>query len=87
MGNEIYRKRKKYLGRKNPATVNYLQIENIKNILKNKNIFFSEAFMYRYLPHITKVVDLLKNKVIGNLVSMDSFFGKDIAKKKKNIWY
>ena len=39
--------------------------------------------MYRYLPHISKVVDLLKNNVIGNLVSMDSFFGKDIRSKKK----
>ena len=58
-----------------PATVNFLQMENIKNNLKDKNIFFSEAFMYRYLPHISKVVDLLKNNVIGNLVSMDSFFG------------
>ena len=28
-----------------PATVNFSQMENIKNNLKNKNIFFSEAFM------------------------------------------
>ena len=66
-----------------PATVNFLQMENIKNNLKNKNIFFSEAFMYRYLPHISKVIDLLKNNVIGNLVSMESFFGKDIVSRKK----
>ena len=66
-----------------PATLNFSQMENIKNNLKDKNIFFSEAFMYRYLPHISKVVDLLKNNVIGNLVSMDSFCGKDIVRKKK----
>ena len=66
-----------------PATVNFLQMENIKNNLKDKNIFFSEAFMYRYHPQILKVIDLLKNKVIGNLVSMESFFGFDALGKKK----
>ena len=66
-----------------PATVNFSQMENIKNNLKNKNIFFSEAFMYRYHPQISKVVDLLKNNVIGNLVSMESLFGFDALGKKK----
>jgi predicted dehydrogenase len=66
-----------------PATVNFLQMENIKNNLKNKNIFFSEAFMYRYHPQISKIVDLLKNNVIGNLVSMESLFGFDSLGSKK----
>ena len=66
-----------------PATLNFSQMENIKNNLKDKNIFFSEAFMYRYLPQIPKVLDLLKNNVIGKLVSMNSFIGKDIVSKKK----
>ena len=66
-----------------PATINFLQMENIKNNLKNKNIFFSEAFMYRYHPQISKVIDLIKNKVIGNLVSMESFFGFDAIGRKK----
>ena len=39
--------------------------------------------MYRYHPQIEKVVDLLKNKVIGNLVSMESFFGFDALGAKK----
>ena len=56
-----------------PATINFSQMENIKNNLKNKNIFFSEAFMYRYHPQIEKVIDLLKNKVIGNLVYLKVF--------------
>ena len=66
-----------------PATINFSQMENIKNNLKNKNIFFSEAFMYRYHPQISKVVDLLKNNVIGNLVSMESLFGFDALGRKK----
>jgi len=66
-----------------PATVNFFQMEKIKNNLKNKNIFFSEAFMYRYHPQISKVVDLLKNDVIGNLVSMESLFGFDSLGRKR----
>ena len=66
-----------------PAALSFAQMDNIKNSLRDKNIFFSEAFMYRYLPQIPKVLDLLKNNVIGNLVSMDSFIGKDIVSKKK----
>jgi predicted dehydrogenase len=66
-----------------PATLNFSQMENIKNNLKDKNIFFSEAFMYRYHPQISKVIDLIKNKVIGNPVSMESFFGFDALGRKK----
>ena len=66
-----------------PATVNFAQMENIKSNLKDKNIFFSEAFMYRYHPQIEKVVDLLKNEVIGNLISMESFFGFNALGRKK----
>ena len=66
-----------------PATLNFSQMENIINNLKDKNIFFSEAFMYRYHPQISKVVDLLKNNVIGNLVSMESIFGFDALGRKK----
>ena len=66
-----------------PATVNFLQMTNIKNNLKDKNIFFSEALMYRYHPQISKVIELLKNNVIGNLVSMESLFGFDALGRKK----
>ena len=66
-----------------PATLNFSQMKNIINNLKDKNIFFSEAFMYRYHPQISKVVDLLKNNVIGNLVSMESLFGFDALGRKK----
>ena len=43
-----------------PATLNFNQINDVKKCLTGKNIFFSEAFMYRYLPQMTKVLNLLK---------------------------
>ena len=39
--------------------------------------------MYRYHPQIPKIIDLLKNKIVGNLVSMESFFGFDALSRRK----
>ena len=47
-----------------------------------KNIFFAEAFMYRYHPQIQKVIELIEKKIVGDIISMKSFFGKDILSKK-----
>jgi predicted dehydrogenase len=65
-----------------PATLNFAEIENIKKKYNMKNIFFAEAFMYRYHPQIIKLIDLLKKKVIGDIISMKTVFGKDILSKK-----
>ncbi len=68
-----------------PATINLQQIEKVKDLVLEKKIFFAEGFMYRYHPQITKVIDLIKNSTIGNLVSMKSYFGMNIL-EKKNIF-
>jgi len=63
-----------------PAVLNIAEIEIIKK--KIGNIFFSEAFMYIYHPQILKVVNLIKEGRIGNLISMNTNFGNDIISKK-----
>ena len=65
-----------------PATLNLKEMEDIKKNYDMKNIFFAEAFMYRYHPQILKVIDLLNKKVIGDIKSMKTFFGNDILSKK-----
>ena len=65
-----------------PATLNFSEIENINKDYDIKNIFFAEAFMYRYHPQILKVIDLINDKIIGDIVSMKTYFGKDILSKK-----
>ena len=65
-----------------PATLNFSQIKDIKNKLLNKDLFFTEGFMYRYHPQLIKVIDIIKKNTIGELVSMESFFGIDILTKK-----
>ena len=74
-------KEKKILVEK-PATINFSQIKDIQNKLSNKNLLFSEGFMYRYHPQIIKVIELIKENIIGKIISMESFFGKDILTKK-----
>ena len=68
-----------------PATINFSQIIDIRNKLLNKNLLFSEAFMYRHHPQIIKVIELIKENTIGKLISMESFFGVD-ALTKKNLF-
>ena len=78
------KKEKKILVEK-PATINFSQIIDIHNKLLNKNLLFSEAFMYRHHPQIIKVIELIKENIIGELISMESFFGVD-ALTKKNLF-
>ena len=61
--------------------------------MKKKNIFFNEGFMYRHDTQIKKVIELIKNNEIGELLSMESSFGVNILTKKKlyffqkEIWF
>ena len=64
-----------------PAVINLNEITNLKNII-NKNLFFAEAFMYRYHPQLSKVINLIKDNQIGNLIEMKSYFGVNLMKKK-----
>ena len=74
-------KEKKILVEK-PATLNFSQMKDVQNKLLNKNLLFTEAFMYRYHPQIIEVIKLIRGNVIGKLISMESFFGMDILTKK-----
>ena len=61
-----------------PATLNVKEIKNIENYKKNKNFFFTEGFMYRFQPQISKTIDLINNNKIGKILSIESNFGVDI---------
>ena len=70
-----------------PATMNFSEAESIKNKLIGKNLFFGEAFMYRYLPQTKFVIDILQNKDIGEIYSMNSRFGINILTKRKFLFF
>ena len=75
------KKNKKVLVEK-PATIKLEQIKEIKDLVLQKKIFFAEGFMYRFHPQIEKIIDLIKNRTVGNLISMKSYFGMNILEKK-----
>ena len=80
-------KNKKNILVEKPATINLSEANEIKDHLKKTNIFFSEAFMYRYHPQIQSVIKIIKDNKIGNLLSMESSFGEDILTKKKLFFF
>ena len=65
-----------------PATLNFAEIVNIQKKLINKKIFFAEGFMYRHHPQMIKLIELMKKKIIGMPLSMESSFGVNLVTKK-----
>ncbi len=70
-----------------PATLNYQEALNLKNIFDYNKLFFSEGFMYRYDPLIKSTIDLIKNDEIGDLLSLESSFGINLLTKKKFMFF
>ena len=70
-----------------PATLNFVEAEKLVTAIKKKNIFFNEGFMYRHDSQIKKIIELIKNNEIGNLLSMESSFGTNILTKKKFFFF
>ena len=70
-----------------PITENFFQIEKIKNkLIKEKpKVSIYEGFMYKYHPHIKKVLELINNNEIGEITKIVSRFGINLLTKKK-IW-
>ena len=77
----MYRFKKNILSEK-PATINLSQIKIINQKLNKNNIFFAEGFMYSYHPQFTKLIEILNEKKIGEIIEMESSFGVNIVEKK-----
>ena len=58
-----------------PSAINFEEMKKIVEKLKNSKLFFAEAFMYLYHPQTRKIIDLIKEDSIGELISMKSNFG------------
>ena len=63
-----------------PAAVNFLQGEKVINAVREAGVFYKEGFMYRCHPQIPALLDLLKNKVVGEIKKIKSSFGFDMTK-------
>ena len=71
-----------------PITENFFQLENIKKKLIQKNLKISiyEGFMYKYHTQTKKVLELISNDEIGEILKINSSFGVNLLTKKK-FWF
>ena len=83
---EAINKDKKILIEK-PAFLNFEQAQIIERKIEHKKIFFTEGFVYRYLPHISDIIKIIKEDEIGKLISMESSFGLNLLTKKKLFFF
>ena len=63
-----------------PGAVNYKEGKKVIDAVDQAGIFYMEGFMYRCHPQIPKLIELIKNKTIGDIVSVESSFGFDMEK-------
>ena len=57
-----------------PALMNVNQVLDIKKKINENHVYFSEAFMFKFCPHIKAVTDEIKRGSIGELLNMSSDF-------------
>ncbi len=65
-----------------PAFINPEDLMLVKNLVKKEKIFFTEAFMYRYLPYFQKVREIIDNESLGKVVDINSTFNLKVYKQK-----
>ena len=63
-----------------PGSVNYAEGQKVIDAVSEAGVFYMEGFMYRCHPQIPKLIELIKNKIIGDIISIDSSFGFDMGK-------
>ncbi len=63
-----------------PGAVNLNEGKKIIESIKEAGVFYMEGFMYRCHPQIPKLLELIKNKTIGEIESIKSSFGYDTGK-------
>ena len=80
---ECLKKNKKILVEK-PATINCEEITEVITKYNNYHCI-TEGFMYLFHPQIKKTIQLIKDGEIGELISMNSFFGINLLTKKN--WF
>ena len=63
-----------------PGAVNFKQGEKVIKAVQDAGVFYKEGFMYRCHPQIPALLELLKNKTIGDIIKITSSFGFDMTK-------
>ena len=78
---ESIKKKKRVLVEK-PAFINHHDFKKVESLIKNEKIFFTEAFMYRYLPYLQKIKEIIQNNILGKVIEMESTFNIKVYKQR-----
>ena len=63
-----------------PGAVNLNEGKKIIEAVKEAGVFYMEGFMYRCHPQIPKLLEIIKNKTVGEIESIETSFGYDTGK-------
>ena len=66
-----------------PLGMNFLDVQELHSLLKNKKENFLEAIAYRAHPTISMIFEILSDKEIGQIKKIESSFGFKVKKIKK----
>ena len=80
--NECIRANKNILVEK-PAFMEFEDFNNFKNLSLNSKCYFTEGFMYRYLPYFKKIKNIIEDKSLGDVSNIISNFNIKVFKEKK----
>lgn len=67
-----------------PLGLNSIEVNEIYNLIKNKNNIFFEAIAYRAHPQTFKLLEISKNKNFGKIKKIEANFGFKVKKIKKD---
>ena len=67
-----------------PLGMNFLEVQELHSLLKNKKENFLEAIAYRAHPITSAIFEILKDREIGQIKKIESSFGFKIKKIKKD---
>ena len=65
-----------------PAFIDFKDLSFLKDALQKEKIFFTEAFMYRYLPYFKKVKEIVESNFLGKIDNIHSTFNIKVYKQK-----
>ena len=65
-----------------PAVTNVKDLLIISELVANNKIYFTEGFMYRYLPYFKKIKEIIKNNLLGKVIEINSTFNAKIYKQR-----
>jgi len=68
-----------------PATINAAELEEVLAAVREHDVFFAEAFMYRFHPRIARLREILDSGRIGEVRVIEASFEVDMGLALENI--